>query len=184
MSKEPTILHYHNNNGVYMSKFLNPARQLQEYPILHRFVTHFITEHMSEVTSAYLDIFKEIAKYEVTEYCPCMGCGTFYLKTPSEENIFSCYETFSGSTMLMKDLGGHVFLPKMYINPKTEICDPTDIDFEIVAGDHDIHSYPYAKELLEDKRDTSDEEAWKLVHAFFKDKKEEEIQTILIDNED
>lgn len=167
-----------------MSKFLTPARQLQELPILHRFVTYFITEHMSEVAFVYPDIFKEIAKYKVTEYCTCMECGTFYLKTPSEKNIFSYYETISSSSMLMKDLGGHVFIPKMYINPQTGICDPTDIDFEIVAGDYDIHSYPYAKELLEDKRDTSDEEALTLVHGFFKDKKEEPIQTILIDNED
>lgn len=166
-----------------MSKFLTPARQLQEYPILHRFVTHFITEHMSEATSAYPDIFKEVAKYEVAGYCTCMECGTFYLKTPSEENIFSYFHKVSDDMFFMKDIGGHVFLPKMYINPETHILDRTDIDFEIVAGDYDIHSYPYAQELLEDKRDTSDEEAWKLVHAFFKDKKEEEIQTILIDNE-
>jgi len=62
----------------------------------------------------------------------------------------------------------HVFMPKMYVKLETEVCDPIDIDFEIVAGDYDIYSCPCAKELLEDKRDTSDEEAWALAHKFSK----------------
>jgi hypothetical protein len=165
-----------------MSKLLAPARKLQEFPILHRFVTYFIVEHMSEVALIYPNVFEELAHYEVAEYCSCMECGTFYLKTPSEENIFSYFNKVNDDMFFMKDIGGHVFLPKMYVNPETGVCDPTDIDFEIVAGDYDIHSYPYAKELLEDKRDTSDEEAWKLVHDFFKDKKEEEMQIIFIDD--
>jgi hypothetical protein len=84
----------------------------------------------------------------------------------------------------MKDLGGHTFIPKMYINPETGICDPTDIDFEIVGYPVSIYDYPYAKELLEDKRDTSDEEAWALVHKFFKHNKERSIQKIIIDSID
>jgi len=166
-----------------MSTLLIPVRKLQEFPILHRFVSYLVTEHMSEVIPMYLNVFDEVAKYEVTEYCSCMECGTFYLKTPSEENIFSYYHEVSDDIFFMKSFGGYVFIPKMYVNPETEICDPTDIDFEIVAGDYDIHSYPYAKELLEDKRDTSDEEAWRLVHEFFKDKKEEQMQMIQIDND-
>jgi hypothetical protein len=165
-----------------MSKLLNPTRKLHEFPILHRFVTYFIVEHMSEVTPVYPNVFEELAHYEVSEYCSCMECGTFYLKTLNKENIFSYFNKVNDDMFFMKDIDGHVFLPKMYVNPETGVCDPTDIDFEIVAGDYDIHSYPYAKELLEDKRDTSDEEAWKLVHDFFKDKKEEEMQIIFIDD--
>jgi hypothetical protein len=165
-----------------MGNLITPAKKLHEFPILHRFVTHFILEYMSEVTTAYINVFEEVGEYEVSEYCSCMECGTFFLKTPSEENIFSYFHEISDDMIFMKDIGGHVFIPKMYVNPETEVCDPTDIDFEIVAGDYDIHSYPYAKELLEDKRGTSDEEAWKLVHDFFKDKKEEEMQIIFIDD--
>lgn len=167
-----------------MSHLLTPLRKLKEFPILHRFVTYFVTEHMGEVTPAYPNVFSEVAQYEVTEYCGCMECGTFYLKTPSEKNIFSYFHKVSDDMFFMKDLGGHIFIPKMYINPETEICDSTDIDFEIVGHPDSIYNYPYAKELLEDKRDTSDEEAWKLVHKFFKDNKEKPMQIIHIDNDE
>ncbi|MBE0490614.1 MAG: hypothetical protein IBX44_00005 [Sulfurospirillum sp.] len=167
-----------------MSTLLTPARKLKEFPILHRFVSYFITEYMSEVTPIYSNVFSEVAEYEVSEYCSCMECGTFYLKTPSEENIFSYFHKVSDDMFFMRDLGGHVFIPKMYVDPETDIYNPADIDFEIVGYPDDIYNYPYVKELLEDKRDTDDEEAWRLVHEFFKDKKEKPIQSILIDNED
>lgn len=167
-----------------MSHLITPAKKLHEFPILHRFVTHFILEYMSEVTTAYINVFEEVGEYQVSEYCSCMECGTFFLKTPSVENIFSYFHEMSKDPLFMLDLGGHTFIPKMYINPETGICDPTDIDFEIVGYPDSLHSYPYAKEFLEDKRDTSDKEAWALVYKFFKHNKERPIQKIIIESID
>jgi len=138
---------------------------------------------MSEVIAMYPNVFNEVAEYEVTEYCSCMECGTFYLKTPNVKNIFSYFDAVNDDMVFMKSLGGHVFIPRAYVNPETEICDPTDIEFEIVDYPDSIYNYPYAKELLEGKRDTDDKEAWRLVDNFFKDKKEKQIEMIHIDND-
>jgi len=166
-----------------MSTLLTPVKKLKEFPILHRFISHFITQYMHEVIARYPNVFSEVAEYEVTEYCSCMECGTFYLKTPNEKNIFSYFDAVNDDIVFMKHLGGHVFIPRAYVNPETEICDPTDIEFEIVNYPDSIYNYPYAKELLEDKHDTGDKEAWRLVDNFFKNKKEEQIEMIQIDND-
>jgi len=115
-----------------MSTLLTPTKKLKEFPILHRFVSYSITEHMHEVIPMYPNIFSEVAEYEVTEYCSCMECGTFYLKAPSEKNIFSYFDAVYDDVIFMKNLGGHVFIPKLYVDPETEICDPIDIEIEIV----------------------------------------------------
>jgi len=107
----------------------------------------------------------------------------FISKTPNEKNIFSCFDAVNDDAVFMKNLGGHIFIPRAYVNLETELCDPTDIEFEIVNYPDSIYDYPYAKELLEDKRVTDDKEAWRLVDNFFKDKKEKQIEMIQIDND-
>lgn len=153
---------------------------LKDFPILHRFITVYILKYMSEVKNKFPDVFKELEKYKVSGYCKCNECGTFYLTAPKAVNIFSFYEN-KYESFSMHNLEGTLFIPKTYTNPDTLKVDPFTIDFEVVGGDYDINLYPYAKELVNDIRDTSDKEAWRQVNMFFQGKKEKPIHQVIVD---